>query len=238
MAHERAHDKKFTPGAPAPGDSRFEAAGRMWDERIGTARVQAANWRLAFFGASLCSLVSVIGLIVQSTKASVVPYLVEVEASGEVRLVGAVTEQDWSLGDSVMRAELVRFVRNLRSLTLDRHVLTQRFAYVRNHSTAAGNLQLDAMFKGADPFERFGREVRTVEVGALTALPGSSTAFRAQWREQVYSPGGDLLATEHYVGEFHLTITPPDDEATLKVNPLGVYVSFFDFSRTHNEGSP
>ena len=35
---------------PKP-ETPYQRAGQVWDERIGSARVQAKNWRLAFFGA-------------------------------------------------------------------------------------------------------------------------------------------------------------------------------------------
>ena len=34
---------------PEP-ETPYQRAGQVWDERIGSARVQARNWRLAFFG--------------------------------------------------------------------------------------------------------------------------------------------------------------------------------------------
>ena len=34
---------------PEP-ETPYQRAGQVWDDRIGSARVQAKNWRLAFFG--------------------------------------------------------------------------------------------------------------------------------------------------------------------------------------------
>ena len=58
--------------------SPYIKAKDIWDNRIGNARQQAYNWRLAFFGALALSFLLVIGLIFQSAKSSVVPYVVEV----------------------------------------------------------------------------------------------------------------------------------------------------------------
>lgn len=235
MGHEMPSNKEFTPGDRGARDTRFDRARGEWDDRIGGARVQAANWRLMALGSCLVALTSVIGLIVQSTKARVVPYLVEVESSGQVRLVGEVTTRDWSLSESSKRVELERFVRNLRSISSDRLILQERFAYVRNHATPAGNLQVDGFIERDDPFERFGAEVRTVHIETQTELPGSNQAYRVEWREEVFGEEGGLVGTEHYVGEFHLSIVPPTDEQMLELNPLGVYVSFFDFDRKNKE---
>jgi type IV secretory pathway TrbF-like protein len=32
-----------------------------------------------------------------------------------------------------------------------------------------------------------------------------------------------------YIGEFHLAIIPPETREQLELNPLGVYLAFFDF---------
>src|SRR5260370_29061463 len=39
---------------PAP-ETPYQKAGQVWDERIGSARVQASNWRLMAFGCLLLS---------------------------------------------------------------------------------------------------------------------------------------------------------------------------------------
>ena len=232
MGHEPASVKRFATSESGERRTRYDRARAEWDDRIGTSRAQAANWRLIALANAAISLTCVIGLIVQSTKASVIPYLVEVEASGQVRLVGEVTTQDWSLSESSKRVELARFIRNLRSISSDGRVLQERFASARDHATPAGNLQIDRLVERDDPFARFGEQVRTVHVESQTVLPGSNQAYRVEWREEVFGPGGrEKIGTERYVGEFHLTIIPPSDAQTLEVNPLGVYVSFFDLDR-------
>lgn len=213
-----------------PVETPYVKARQVWDERVGQARVQAFNWRVACFVSMAITLLSVAGLIYQSSKSSVVPYLVEVEASGKVRLVGKVQEQDWSLTESSKKVELERWVQHLRGISSDRMVMTERLASVRTSATAAANLQLDRLFERQNPFSRFGDEVRVAHIEAMTQLPGATQAYRVEWREEIWDKDGVAQLPERFVGEFHLSIVPPKDEAMLKVNPLGVYVAFFDFS--------
>lgn len=37
-------------GRTLPPETPYQRAGQLWDERIGSARVQARNWRLMAFG--------------------------------------------------------------------------------------------------------------------------------------------------------------------------------------------
>ena len=212
-------------------DTRYARASEVWDERIGAPRAQSANWRLIAFVAMGVAALAVAGLIYQSSKAQVVPYLIEVEAEGQVRLVGQVRTQHWSLPESAKKRELEQWIRNLRSLSSDAQVLKERFASVRLHATQAANMQLDAMLERDDPFKRFGSEMRTVQIKATTTLPGSTHAYRVEWDEQIFDESGREGAIEPFVGEFHLQIDPPTTAAALEANPLGVYVSFVDISK-------
>ncbi len=51
----------------------YQRAAQVWNERIGSARVQAKNWRLMAFGSLIVACGLVGGLVWQSTHGTVVP---------------------------------------------------------------------------------------------------------------------------------------------------------------------
>src|SRR6202046_5805454 len=57
---------------PEP-ETPYQRAGQVWDERIGSARVQAKNWRLAFFAALALSGGLAGGLVWQSARSTTPP---------------------------------------------------------------------------------------------------------------------------------------------------------------------
>ena len=57
----------------------YQRAAQQWDDRIGSARVQAKNWRLAFFGALALSGGLSAGLVWQSARGHIVPWVVQVD---------------------------------------------------------------------------------------------------------------------------------------------------------------
>ena len=73
---------------PLP-ETPFQRAGQLWDERIGSARVQARNWRLMAFGCLGLTCALSAGLLWQGLQSRVVPYVVEVDRLGEARAVAA-----------------------------------------------------------------------------------------------------------------------------------------------------
>src|SRR5437016_4191431 len=65
----------------------YQKAAQVWDERIGSARVQAKNWRLMAFGSLGLSAILAAGIVWQGLHSRITPYVVEVEKSGEARAV-------------------------------------------------------------------------------------------------------------------------------------------------------
>src|SRR3546814_9578882 len=103
-----------TPCAETP----YQRAGHVWDDRIGSARTQARNWRLAaFVSLGLTAGVSA-GLVWQSLQSRVVPYVVEVDRLGEARAVNELAA-GYHPTDPQVAWHLARFITNVRSASLD-----------------------------------------------------------------------------------------------------------------------
>ena len=69
---------------PAPV-TPYQKAAQVWDDRIGSARVQARNWRLMAFGSLILSAGLASGLVWQSTQGTVTPWVVEVDRLGQAQ---------------------------------------------------------------------------------------------------------------------------------------------------------
>src|SRR5258708_4526991 len=75
-------------GATPEPVTPHQRASQAWDERIGSARVQAKNWRLMALGSLSLSFALAAGVIWQSAQSRVVPYVVEVDKQGSVQAIG------------------------------------------------------------------------------------------------------------------------------------------------------
>src|SRR5258705_2969028 len=69
----------------------YQKAAQIWDERIGSARVQARNWRLMAFGCLFLSGGLAASLVWQSTPGTVTPGVVQVDPFGQVQAVAPVS---------------------------------------------------------------------------------------------------------------------------------------------------
>jgi type IV secretory pathway TrbF-like protein len=68
-------------------ETPYRRAGQLWDERIGSARAQASNWRLMAFGGLALTTGLSGALVWQSMQSRVVPYVVAVDSLGQPQAV-------------------------------------------------------------------------------------------------------------------------------------------------------
>src|SRR6516164_5815203 len=102
---------------PEP-ETPYQRAAQVWDERIGSARVQAQNWRLIAFG-NLFLALGLLGCVIwQSARGTVTPWVVEVNKLGETRAVAPATV-DYQPTDPQIEWHLARFIEDVRSLPID-----------------------------------------------------------------------------------------------------------------------
>ena len=93
----------------------YQKAAQVWDERIGSARVQAKNWRLMAFGSLILSAGLASSLVWQSTQGTVTPWVVEVDRLGQAQAVSP-ANPFYQPTDPQVAFHLARFIENVRGL--------------------------------------------------------------------------------------------------------------------------
>ena len=104
----------LTPEPATP----YQRAAQVWDDRIGSARVQAKNWRMMSFGGLGLALCLGGALAWQSVQSRVTPYVVQVDKFGAVQAVTPAV-QNYVPTDAEMAWYLGRFITDVRSLSSD-----------------------------------------------------------------------------------------------------------------------
>ena len=205
----------------------YQKAAQVWDERIGSARVQAHNWRLMALGSLALSLVLAGILLWIGRSASTTPYVVEVDPKGGARAVGPAAEI-YKPSDAQIAFHLARFVDNVRSLSIDPVVVRQNWLKAYDVVTDKAAVTLNEHARENDPFAKVGRESVAVEVASV--VRASDSSFQVRWLERIFE-GGALKDTRRLTGLFSLVITPPRTVEAVRKNPLGIYVHTFNWSQ-------
>jgi type IV secretion system protein VirB5 len=218
---------------PEP-ETPYQRAGQLWDERIGSARAQAGNWRLmAFGGLGLTAALSG-ALMWQSLQSRVTPYVVEVDRLGEARAVSE-AEKAYRPNDAQIAWHLAKFVEHVRSVSLDPVLMRRDWLEAYDFATKRGAQFLGDYARSADPFAHLGE--RTVSVQVTSVVRASERSFQVKWTETVYERGA-RGGTSHWTGILTVVSRPPASADALRKNPLGIYVDAIDWSRELEPSAP
>ena len=212
-----------TPQAETP----YQKAAQVWDERIGSARVQAKNWRLASLlslGLAIC-LTGILGW--QVTQSRIVPYVVEIEASGEVRNVSP-TISNYVPSDAQVAFQLATFIRKVRGVSTDPVIVRQNWLEAYDFTTSRAAATLSDYASANDPFADIGN--RSVSVDIESVVRSRDATFEVRWQETVFRSGVKQSVSAH-TAQLTIVTEAPRDEAALQRNPLGLFIHAINWSQ-------
>lgn len=214
-------------GATPQPQTPFQRAGQLWDQRIGSARAQAANWRIMALGGLVLSTGLSAALVWQSMQSRVVPYVVAVDRLGEARAI-APADKAYHPTDPQIAWFLARFVTDVRSRSLDPVLMRQNWLQAYDWVTARGSTMLSDYARSANPFTAVGEKTTSVEVTSV--VRASDRSFQVKWIETAYDRSS-LAGTSHWTAILTIALKPPANANVLRDNPLGLYVDAIDWSR-------
>ncbi len=206
---------------------------REWDERYGELVKRAANWRMAAFLSMVAAIVAIFGIVVVSSRAHLVPYVVAVNQFGRVEGQGVVTESPAGTNDPrILKASLNDFVISLRQVSADGQVERTAISkvYAMLAASSPAHRMVDDYYRSNSPFERM--EKGHVDVEVSTILPVSRNTYEVSWREKVYAREGTFLENQSkfYKGTFSVVVAPSKDERISRLNPIGVFVTNLEWT--------
>lgn len=212
--------------SPEP-ETPYQKAAQAWDERIGSARVQAKNWRYMAFGSLILSAGFASALVWQSARGTVVPWVVQVDNLGQAQTVAPATA-DYRPTDPQIAFHLGRFIEQVRAIPADAIIVRQNWFRAYEWTTDRGAAALNDYARANDPFTKVGRQQIAVEVSSV--IRASPNSFRVAWTERHFE-NGQLSTTERWTAILTIVIQPPRDAERLRANPLGIYVNAISWSR-------
>lgn len=212
--------------SPEP-ETPYQKAAQAWDERIGSARVQAKNWRIMAFGSLILSAGFAWALVWQSARGTVVPWVVQVDNLGQSQAV-APAVAEYRPTDPQIAFHLGRFIEQTRSIPSDAIIVRQNWLRAYEFTTDRGAATLNDYARANDPFTKVGRQQIAVEVSSV--IRASNDSFRVAWTERHYE-NGQLSTTERWTAILTIVIQTPRDAERLRANPLGIYVNAISWSR-------
>lgn len=205
----------------------YQRAAQVWDDRIGSARVQAKNWRLACFGCLAMAGGLAGGLIWQSARGTITPWVVEIDKLGEARAV-APADAGYRPTDPQIAFHLARFIEHVRSIPSDPVVLRQDWLSAYDYASGGGAQALNDYARNNDPFAEIGKAQVGIDVSSV--IRASRDSFRIAWSERRYQDGS-LIETSRWSAILTIIVEPPRTPDALRKNPLGIFVTAINWSK-------
>lgn len=221
--------EKFTNYEP---ESPAARAARKWDEREGEIIVQNYNLRRLLLGMLAIVMFLTAGLVYKSLSSNVMPYIVEVDTvTGAIRNVGTVeASKNYQAGEAVYKYFLSKFLKNAREIPLDPVVYRENLTTAYGFLTKNAALKLQTMLKSEKMPEKFGHQ--TVQINIATILPmEGGHSYQIRWTEENFTIGNGEKKVTPYSGIFTVQTIRSEDEAQLTINPIGLYISDFSWSK-------
>lgn len=222
-------NKKWKPDGEV--ETRYRRARQEWDRRMGSAVVQARNWRLATLFSLGLVLVSLVGTIYLGAQPKAVPHIVQVDRIGAPSYLGPVGQsaRDYKPSEASLKYHLRRFITATRSISSDPAVMKRNWieAYALITQNAANHLS--AYAQQTDPFKRREQERVSADVAAIVQL--SADTWQADWVEKTWDKAGNEGEGGVWRGTFRVVVRTPESEEQLASNPIGLFIDEFHWSK-------
>ena len=213
--------------ASPPPDTPYRRAQQEWDARMGSAVLSARAWRATAFASLGLAAVMGLSLTAVALQKRTFVHVVEVDPQGRVMSVRA-ADGAWSPSEAEVASQLGRFVRLVRSLPTDGVVLRNNWMEAYRFLTPQAAAHLTQIARSDDPFMLLGRVGRTVEVRSILAR--SDHSWEVTWSERNTNDTG-TTDPQSFTGVFTVTEHAPTNADDIAVNPLGILITDFSWSR-------
>ena len=212
--------------------SPAEKARRRWDEREGDVIAQNYNLRKLIVSLLVIVVVLVGTIAYLATKSSVQPFVVMANPeNGEVWHVGTVeAARNFEATEPLKKYFIASFIKNVREVPLDPIVYKNNLKEGFSFMTSQAASKLTAQLENEGAGSKVGRMTATVSIVSILPMDGGKS-FQARWTEEEFDIGSSQKTVTPYSGVFTCQTIESNDEAQISANPIGFYISDFNWSK-------
>lgn len=232
MTSMAARHRSYAAASAPRAETPYTRARREWDNRLGTAVVQAKNWRINSLILAILLSVSLGGNVYLGRQPKVIPHIIEVDGLGEVHYRGpvGVSGSEFTPSEALVRYQLRRFIDLTRTISSDTVLLRKNWIEAYKMLSVSANTRMSEWVRMNNPFERMQSETTGIEI--LSAVPVSGESWQIDWRETTWDKQGQALGRPLvWRAMLKIVIAPPKTREQMLDNPLGLFVDELHWDR-------
>lgn len=207
----------------------YQRAKQAWDKRIGSARVQAYNWRRIAFCALFLLAFSLVGNIYLGSQAKVIPYIVQLKPTGEAGVLGTAADLSTQSTDHAAKFFISRFIMLAREIPADAVLIKHNMEKLFQLVSTQGKSLLAERFREQSPAKEFQEKNRALKIASVLAV--SEGVYQVDWFEAEYDKNGQKMAEYPMRGTFKIAWLKPQSNEQIQENPLGIFVDYFSWTK-------
>lgn len=207
----------------------FLEAKQEWLERYGTYINQAKNWRLIAILSLAIALIMGIGFYTQAVRTHVVPYVVYINKSGnirDIRLLRPLT-QNAGLSPMTIRYYVNQYVDYAFGNIASRIVTRERVNKVLKESLTGAKGVIVSYMRAYNPFLE--KHIRLVKVHYI--LQKSDGSYTVSFTVNEINKNGISITMTNYIAVVGIAVVPPESLKQAEINPLGIYIKYFSYTK-------
>ncbi len=233
----RAHAPLRGGRRPGESENPYLAARRTWNEHVGAVVAARQTWQVVGVLSLLIALAGVGGIIHIGSQSKFIPYVIEVDTLGQALAAGPVSAAT-KTDPRVIHASVAEFITDARLVTPD--VALQRQAvfriYAKLAATDPATAKMNEWLNGtpeSSPFKRAAKHMVSIDIQSV--LTQSPDTWQVDWvettRDRQGVRQGAPVTMRALITVYTAEPTAQTTEQQIRLNPLGIYVRDFAWSR-------
>ncbi|MBU0743926.1 MAG: hypothetical protein KKE11_00940 [Gammaproteobacteria bacterium] len=211
----------------------YQRAQQEWDQRIGSSRLQAKNWRILSMLSLLAAVLLAAILLFTLTTRKEHIYIAEVTKEGKVVNVSPMLVR-YQPTEAQKEYFIANFVELIRSIPLDPVLAKKNWLTAYNFLNSRGAERLNYYFRQNNPTAILGKKTVTIKITDIN--PISPTTLHLDWTETTINAQGQEDGKKSYSGIFTSIIKQPIKHEEILRNPLGLYIIDFNITPKDSKG--
>lgn len=206
---------------------------KEYDRIIGLQNKENRTWRIIAVASLSFLFLSLLLLLYAIKLPKTIPMVITVSEYGEAKYVGNVSKMSYSnmkVPDIAIQYQIKRFVTNMNTITSDAQVMKQNIRDCYNMLSGDAGLKLSNILKSDNPFDKFGDIKQSVLLESILQL--SPQSYQVDYIQSKITMTGVVTDRTRYRGIISIALLEPPEDKKIE-NPLGIYISDFDFTKVN-----